>query len=279
MTVPQFIRLSDAIAAQAVTWDSLTKVKAIDMRNKIMLLFIWVFHYEQYDSLQTHFLLNRRQVSLTIKEGLSYLVGFFLQHLTPFPFQPQDTSSLSTKIKFVIDGTIHPILKPCFRQNWWYREDKKCHFYTTMLVVDFNGYIHYVRTGCPGSLHDSSIVRMSPDLKNAMDGQYCLADPGFQALNEAVAGFKVSQLDWSDPKQRKFHQISRHEQIIVENVNAMIKKAKVLSKKTFFRHPDHSLLVGAVLIVCGIHNYRRSHNWDVIEEEESSEEEEMSEIS
>ena len=158
---------------------------------------------------------------------------------------------------FVIDGTIHSIKKPSIHQEEFYRPDKKCHFITTQLLVDFDGNIIAATTNYPGRIHDFVIARRCDLFKEICGKFYAIADPGFNNVDFCVAGFRPSSIAKMKGKDnyedyKTFDSISRSEQVIVENINSHIKVFKCLSEK--FRH----LLTGAVFICCGLYNWKRS---------------------
>lgn len=165
MTPDQFeFLLSEMKSYIQEDWDEVSKVKCLDWKNRVLLIFMWMFHYEKYHAIQCFFKISSFQVSKVINQGIPFLLDFFLGYIAPFPFEPPQKSRLSTTITYVIDGTITPILKPISRQHWYFRGDKKTHFLTTMLVVDFDGYIHWMCAGVPGCLHDAQIVRFFQEI-------------------------------------------------------------------------------------------------------------------
>ena len=87
-----------------------------------------------------------------------------------------------------------------------------------------------------------------------MKNKFVLGDPGFAGVAKCVPGYKRKHLP-KNPAAELFDKQSRSEQVIIENINSMIKKARVLDKEIRFRHSRDKLIM-SIFIVCGLYNFR-----------------------
>ena len=187
--------------------------RCLNFESKIFLTLRWIAKYERYSTLSDAFGVSYFVVSKVIHEVLPILVSELIKYI-PNKIQNSNTSSLSSNIVCIIDGTIHPISKPNMRQRHYFRGDKGVHFIQTLLLVDFNNNIIAVATGFPGSNADSSCARNTPLFKQICNEKFALGDPGFGNVSYVIPGLKQNQL--SNTKLRKFDKISRSEQKHIE---------------------------------------------------------------
>lgn len=229
------------------------KTTALSFENQVLLTLQWICEYSRYVTLQEQFGVSNFIVSRTINSMVPILVEYFIQFI-PHKLISTKTSMLSTCIKYVIDGTIHPINRPQVDQRKYYRKDYARHFVQTQLLVDFDGNIIDVATNYPGHLHDSTMAKYNPIFKYIVGQNFALSDPGFGNVDYVVCGLTAPQL--RSDNDILFDAISRHEQVIVEHVNDWFKSCKSVAKTTVFRHST-TLLAGCVLICCGLYNFKR----------------------
>ncbi len=232
-------------------------VKCIDGRNKVLLTLLWIIRYPRYSQLMTMFGVSEFCVSVTIREILPLLVGRFVREIH-HKRKSCKHSSLSNQLCFIIDGTIHPIYKPKYRQKKFYRGDKMTHFINTLLLIDYDQWICAVTTNYPGHLSDQTCAKTNTLFRAIVGRMLALGDPGFEGVDYCVAGLKSNLL--KTDKHRLFDRISRSEQAKVENVNNFIKRCQSISKNSRFLH-NRALLTGCVLICCGIYNWRKKNGF------------------
>ena len=127
----------------------------------------------------------------------------------------------------------------------------------SLIICDYEGFILSFLTHIPGRTHDSLAASYFSDIRKMIGKKYLLGDPGFQAVSNCVAGFKNAHLP-KTPEHKKFDQVSRQEQIVIEHVNCWLKKSKTVDKETKFRH-SRSKLILCVFIVCGLYNYKKQN--------------------
>jgi hypothetical protein len=78
--------------------------------------------------------------------------------------------------------------------------------------------------------------------------------PGYNGVDYCVAGLKSNQI--KTEKDVYFDVVLRHEQAVIEHVNRFIKTCKSIF--TVFRH-SYEMLVGCILICCGMYNFKLKH--------------------
>jgi len=120
--------------------------KALSLKNRILLFFEWIFHYEPYHTLSTMYNTSSSIISHTINDLMPFMVNFFVHFIDPVP-NSSNHSVLSKHILFVIDGTYHPTQKPSSLQHLFYSGKSCCHCIQTQILIDYDGYIKCAETG------------------------------------------------------------------------------------------------------------------------------------
>ncbi len=121
------------------------KTKCIGFEDCLLMTLYWMIHYPRYAVLSSEFGVSEFVVSMTIQATLPYLVEHFVSFI-PNTRVSDHTSSLSSRIMNVIDGTAHFTQKPMSHQHLWYRRDKGSHWIRTQLLVDYEKNIMAVST-------------------------------------------------------------------------------------------------------------------------------------
>lgn len=191
-------------------------------------------------------------VSAIIHAMLPYFVEYFTSYIT-HENTSESHSVLSTLIRYILDGTIHPRRKARYLQHLWYNGHYEMHGMMTQLLVNFDGFIMAVVTNIAGHNHDAG-ARYCDLIEHVVGDDYAIADTAYSGIDYCVAGFKANQLT-SEGRER-FDTITRHEQVLVENVNSFFKKARSVAKETKFIHSTE-MQTAAVLICCGLYNFRK----------------------
>jgi hypothetical protein len=138
-------------------------------------------------------------------------------------------------------------------QHHYYRGDKGCHFITTRLLIDFDGWIVALATAIPGHMHDVNSAQNLLFFREIIGSLYALADPGYYGCDYVIAGMKRKCIHTDN--EREFFKITYREQRKIEHINNFFKKCRPVAKDTVFRH-DEALQAGCILISCGMYNKR-----------------------
>lgn len=236
--------------------DSL-KLKNLDFSilEMLFIVFVWLNHYPHYSVLSCMFGTNISSISRIISSMLPKLCYFFLQFI-PERKVSSNYSKLSQSISFIMDSTIHYIQKPISGQKKYYNGHYHFHGILTHLLLDYDERIISVATNVPGAIHDANFAKSNKVFAEIVGDDYALADPGFQGVPYAIAGYKPSQLPQTE-KAFEFDEISRKEQVKIENVFSILKKMKCLSKGTRFHHGKEKLIC-CIFIACGWYNYKKN---------------------
>lgn len=124
----------------------------LDVRNRVLLVFIWLRQYLKLHVLAYIFCISKSTVAEEIYHVVPILftnyrrfikwhsIRRWNQFLDTFPSFPNAVG--------MIDGTIHRIRRPSGPlQAEFYRGDKRCHFISSQIVVDADGLIVLLVTG------------------------------------------------------------------------------------------------------------------------------------
>lgn len=242
----------------------------MSFENKIYLVLRWLAKYEKYSTISHAFGVSINLVSKIIHETLPVLVVCLIKHI-PNRIISEKTSCLSKNIVAIIDGTIHPRVKPRVNQALYFRGDKKLHFMQTILLVDYEGNIIAFATNFPGSNHDSACARNIPLFKHILGAKFALGDTGFGNVSYIVTGLRLNQLKTNACK--KYDKISRREQKPIEWINNSIKRWKALSNETRFCHSTFIQTL-AVSTCCSLYNIKKEFGFfdaEIWQTEENSE--------
>lgn len=118
----------------------------LDVRNRVLLGFIWLRQYLKIHVLAYIFGISKS----TVAEEIYHIVPILYvryRHYISWHGLNQWRDFLNTLPHFpnavgAIDGTIHQVRRPSGpRQADFYRGDKKCHFMSSQMVVDADGMI------------------------------------------------------------------------------------------------------------------------------------------
>jgi hypothetical protein len=85
-------------------------------------------------------------ISKMLYATLPYVIAFFASHI-PNQLLTNTHSVLSTKIRFILDGTVHKEVKPRFDQHLYFNGDYYFHCISSQILLDYDGYIVNVETG------------------------------------------------------------------------------------------------------------------------------------
>ena len=118
----------------------------LDVRNRVLLGFIWLRQYLKIHVLAYIFGISKSTVAEEIYHIVPILYVLY-RHYISWHGLNQWRDFLNTLPHFpnavgTIDGTIHQVRRPSGpRQADFYRGDKKCHFMSSQMVVDADGMI------------------------------------------------------------------------------------------------------------------------------------------
>jgi hypothetical protein len=234
--------------------DSLRVPKTmLGLVNQFAVVWIWFIHYLNYSTIGSLFGISDTLISTIINCWLPKLAVYFASYI-PERQISSSTSILDPNIKYIVDATIKPTVRPQINQSKYYSGHYKCHGILTHVIVDYDGWILSFHTNIPGSVHDAKVAHTQPFHHIIKEDKFALGDPGYQGVNWVVAGYKASDLPDTDAAVY-FDAVSREEQRMIETVNCFIKK-NVLTKNKKFHH-KHELLIFCIAITCGWYNYRK----------------------
>jgi len=124
----------------------------LDVRNRVLLVLIWLRIYPTYVTLASIFQIRKS----TVHEEIYHVVPILFLHFRRFVtwHNLRQWSSFMGHWKHyrnavgLIDATIHRIRRPSGKaQAEFYRGDKKTHFMSTQLIVDADGMIVLLVSG------------------------------------------------------------------------------------------------------------------------------------
>ncbi|KAL0490866.1 3 TM domain-containing transmembrane protein [Acrasis kona] len=239
-----------------------TKVKCMSFDDMLLLTLMWIVKYDSYASFGLMFGVSEYIVSKVINVMTAVLAIYFTKYI-PNKQVSGTCSSISTLIKFVLDGTIHQRRRPQKNQHFWYSTHYQMHGMVTQLLVDFDGFIIAFETGFPGSMHDCMQARNCYVIQDVVGDNYALTDSAYSGLDFVVAGYKTTSIG-DNERRKRFDEVSRREQKIVEHVNGWFKKCRSVSKRHAFQH-SLPLHISCVAIACGLYNFRKLHGAFVLE--------------
>lgn len=124
----------------------------LDVRNRVLLVFIWLRQYLKLHVLAYIFGISKSTVAEEIYHVVPILFVNYC-HYIKWHSMPQWHQFLNKFPNFpnavgMIDGTIHQVRRPSGPlQAEFYRRDKRCHFMSSQLIVDADGLIVLLVTG------------------------------------------------------------------------------------------------------------------------------------
>lgn len=236
------------------TCPSNTNIKVLDWKNKVLLTLRWAIHFPTTSELSHCFNISSGVTSKIIKEVLFVLSGYF-QHFIPNSIENVHLlpkSELSSKICFIIDGTITHVQRKGFEK--YCRSDKKGKFVQTILIVDYTGLIYAFETNIPGHLPDNAVPKVSKLFHTMFDSNdiYCISDTGFSNISFVTHGYRLNQL--KSENIRLFDTISRREQKKIEHVNGHLKNFSTLRN---CQKMEEEKFIQIVFIATGLYNFKK----------------------
>ena len=231
--------------------------KGIDFKNQVLICFLFIIQYYNIKTLSFIF----KKSHFIISSILDYLLptfGKFFQYFIPNQRVSNLTSEISEKIRFIIDNTLHKTHKSHFgnegEENYSYYY--KSHGVISQLLIDYDGIIVSYATNIPGSTHDSLVAFYNPLFEEIIGDDYALGDPGFNGVPYVIPGYKRNHLP-KDELHKTFDHQTRREQVLIENVNHILKQNVSINKKTPFIH-SRDKLVACIVSCIGLYNLKKS---------------------
>jgi hypothetical protein len=132
-------------------------------QNMLIITLVWIIHYPSYPVMTEMFGTSEYMISKIINTMIPPLTVYFVRYI-PHNLISTVTSVLSTKIRAILDGTIHPRWKPLINQRQYFRCDYERHFTQTQLLVDFQDKIIAAVTNFLGCLHDTTQILATKEL-------------------------------------------------------------------------------------------------------------------
>jgi len=133
------------------------------------------------------------------------------------------------------------------REN--YRGDKHSHFINTLLVCNYSGVIIYIDTGFAGRSTDQNDFKSSKLYQDRhtmfSPGQYLLCDGGFTCDEILIKPTNSVGETTVDPLIGSLKTAQCHERVVIENVNAFVKRFAAM--KFISRH---SVPIQSQIVLC-----------------------------
>ncbi|KAL0476545.1 dome, partial [Acrasis kona] len=152
-----------------------TKNKGMTFENRILLTMRWIVCYEMYKTLAERYQVSSSYISVIISETMPILVEYFVMHIPHV---------------CTFNATPTYICKPIADQHLWYRRDKKGHFTSTHILMDFDKYITAMSVNYIGHNVDSTCARNNTAFEEIVGNNLVLGDPGYQNVDYIVAGLE-----------------------------------------------------------------------------------------
>ena len=161
----------------------------LDIRNRILLVFIWLRMYPEVAMLSGLFMISPATVQREIRFLLPVLWNYFKEQVK-WPTAEQWLEMANHWDMFpgavaVIDGTRHRIQRPQTEpQQLFYSGHCRYHNFSTQIIMDNQGNIVFIQSGFLGHNNDSGQFQLMANIGTDQElhlppGLYILADKGY----------------------------------------------------------------------------------------------------
>jgi len=210
----------------------------LSLQNILLMGLLFIIQYRGGKTLALLFNCSEAMVSKLISKVLPCIAGN-LAFAIPNRLSATSHSTLHPHIRAIIDNTIHKTRKPSSKQYLDYNGHYKVHGRLTQVLIDFDGNIIHIFTMIPGSVNDTLAAVYSEGAKQILGYDRALGDCAFSSIYYAVGGYRNFEVN--TPGRQMFDEISRREQVFIENVNKWIKDCRSINRQDVFVHGDHLL--------------------------------------
>ena len=158
----------------------------------------------------------------------------------------------------IVDATESKIDRPEKGQEEWYSGKKKMHTIKTQVEIGMQSLLIYSIEFAKGAVHDFKLFKNS-DFDFSKD-TFLMMDMGYIGVQ------KIHPNSLTPVKSSKLHKLSKDEKwynsqvskirIVIEHVNAFLKKFKIFSTRFRNRRKNFKLYMS---FICGIYNFETAN--------------------
>jgi hypothetical protein len=156
---------------------------------------------------------------------------------------------------YIGDATEREIQRPKYNQEEFYSGKQKCHTIKNMIVVSLTGFVLFLSSTVSGKVHDK---RLADEQFGADKGIELLADLAYQGYNsphiKVSIPIKKPQNQELTKIQKKLNQSHARRRVLVEHVNASIKRLRIVKDKN--RNTKEGFRDLIMDLAVSFHNYR-----------------------
>lgn len=154
----------------------------------------------------------------------------------------------------VVDATESKIDRPIKKQSEWYSGKKKMHTFKTQIEIGLDSLLIYSVDFAKGSVHDFKLFKNSK-VDYGVDTPI-LVDMGYMGILKihkcSLIPIRSSKLHKLDNNEKWYNSEISKLRIVVEHVNAYLKKFKIVSTRYRNRRKKFNLFM---TLLCGIYNF------------------------
>ncbi len=205
----------------------------LDMRNRILLVIVWLRMYPEVSILSGIFMVSPTTVQREIPTPLPILWQYFRQ-MVRWPTREQwfdmaNDWNLFPGAVAVIDGTRHEIQIPQTEpQQHFYSGHCRYHNFSSQIIMDNRGNIVFVQSGFLGHNNDSGQFQLMPRIGPGEElhlphGLYILADKGYPLQYPLVTPWRVADAA-GNPQRELFNLELRRARVRIEHCIRRVKE-------------------------------------------------------
>jgi hypothetical protein len=165
------------------------------------------------------------------------------------------TPKLVAENPYLADATEREIQRPKFNQEDHYSGKQKCHTIKNMIVVSLTGLVLFLSGTVSGKIHDKRLADETfgseKPIELWMDSGY----QGYKSENiKVILPIKKRRNQDLTKIQKKLNQLHSRRRVLVEHVNASIKRLRIVKDKN--RNTKENFRDMVMDIAVSLHNYR-----------------------
>ena len=215
----------------------------LDIRNRILMVFIWLRNYPCSSVLSAMFMVNEDSINKDVHMITNILWYNFHQNVS-WPNNDQWRMKMNSLEWFpgcvgFIDGTRHEIYIPAVEPQRLFYSGHCCfHNFSTQIIIDVDGNICYIQSGFLGHNNDAGQLLMMPDIGNGMPlnlplGAYIIGDGGYPNRYPVLTAFR--RQNELNEEQELFNYRLRAARVQVEHKIRRMKEYRAVA--SIWRHP------------------------------------------
>ena len=229
----------------------------LNIRNRILLVMIWLRMYPEYSLLSSIFMVSPTTVHKEIRTVLPTLWRYF-REMVRWPTPQQWLQMANNWYLFpgavaVIDGTRHEIQIPQTEpQQHFYSGHCHYHNFSTQIIMDNRGNIVFIQSGFLGHNNDSGQFQLMPRIGPAEElhlphGLYILADKGYPLQYPLVTPWRRADAA-GNPQRELFNLELRRVRVGIEHCIRRVKEYGVVQH--IWRHERWMFPIVLELCAC-----------------------------